>query len=140
MKRTLFGIVALLVVVSLLLVACGTKEPDVSGETVVIFSAAGEEQAVVLEKNFVDFEERTGIDVVIERSGDFETLAVVRSEAGDPYDILNFPQPGLMADMARDGFLVDLGEFLDDDYMLEQYSQSWIDLGTVDGKLAGVWH
>ncbi len=163
MKRSLFTILALLVVVGMVLAACGgttapepteapaaepTKAPEApstgdkpyAGETVVIFTAAGEEQAVLFEKNFVDFEERTGIDVVVERSGDFETLAVVRSEAGDPYDILNFPQPGLMADMARDGFLVDLGEFLDDDYMKTQYSQSWLDLGSVDGSLAGVWH
>jgi alpha-glucoside transport system substrate-binding protein len=116
------------------------EEKPYAGEAVVIFTAAGEEQAVLFEKNFVDFEERTGIDVVIERSGDFETLAVVRSEAGDPYDILNFPQPGLMADMARDGFLADLGEFLDDGYMKTKYSQSWLDLGTVDGALVGVWH
>jgi alpha-glucoside transport system substrate-binding protein len=157
MKRSLFTILVLLVAVSLVLAACGPKpteappaeaaaeappaeEKPYAGETVVIFSAAGEEQAAVFEKNFPAFEERTGIDVVIERSGDFETLAVVRSEAGDPYDILNFPQPGLMADMARDGFLVDLGEFLDDAYMKGQYTQSWLDLGTVDGKLVGVWH
>lgn len=159
MKRSVFSIVALLVVLSMVLAACGateappepteapaaTEAPAVEekpfeGETVIIFSAAGEEQAVVFEQNFVDFEERTGIDVVIERSGDFETLAVVRSEAGDPYDILNFPQPGLMADMSRDGFLVDLGEFLDDDYLQTKYNQSWIDMGIVDGSLAGVWH
>jgi alpha-glucoside transport system substrate-binding protein len=169
MKRNVWFVLGLLVIVSMIAAQCGapaTEAPPAAeteapaeateapaeateapagdtpyaGETVVIFSAAGEEQAAVFEQNFVDFEERTGIDVVIERSGDFETLAVVRSEAGDPYDILNFPQPGLMADMSRDGFLVDLGEFLDDDYLKQQYAQTWIDLGTVDGNLAGVWH
>jgi alpha-glucoside transport system substrate-binding protein len=163
MKRSLFTILAVLVVMTMIVAACApteappepteapaaeptqAEEPAAgdmpyAGETVVVFSAAGEEQAVVFEANFVDFEERTGIDVVVERSGDFETLAVVRSEAGDPYDILNFPQPGLMADMARDGFLVDLSEFIDQDYLLTKYNQSWIDMGTVDGALAGVWH
>ena len=159
MKRSTFSILALLLVVSMVLAACGgttAPEPTTAaaaeapaepagdmpyeGEQVVIFSAAGEEQAAVFEENFVDFEERTGIDVVIERSGDFETLAVVRSEAGDPYDILNFPQPGLMADMSRDGFLVDLWEFLDEEYLQTKYNQSWIDMGIVDGQLAGVWH
>ncbi len=108
--------------------------------TVTIFTAAGEEQAKVFEQNFVDFEARTGIDVVVEGSPDFETLAVVRSEAGDPYDILNFPQPGLMADMAREGYLVDLGQFLKMSDLQKAYAQSWIDLGTVDGKVYGVWH
>ncbi len=103
MKRSVFSIVALLVVLSMLLAACGateappepTKAPEAAepteaaevpegdlpyaGEKVVIFSTAGEEQAAVFEQNFVDFEERTGIDFVVDRSGDFETLSVVRS-------------------------------------------------------------
>lgn len=114
--------------------------PDMSGETVTIFTAAEGEQVTAFESNFADFEAETGIDVVIESSPDFETVALVRAEAGDPYDIYNFPQPGLMADFARSGFLVDLGQFLSQDYMLTKYTQSWIDLGTVDGVLSGVWH
>jgi alpha-glucoside transport system substrate-binding protein len=107
---------------------------------VTIFSAAGEEQLKVLEQNFADFEKRTGIDVVVEGSRNFEELAVVRSEAKDPYDILNFPQPGLMADMGRDGYLVDIGQFISAADLTKAYSQSWIDLGTVNGKVYGVWH
>lgn len=113
---------------------------DFSGETVTIFTAAEGEQVTAFESNFVDFEAETGIDVVVEGSPDFETLALARAEAGDPYDIYNFPQPGLMADFARSGFLADLGQFLTQDYMLTKYTQSWIDLGTVDGTLVGVWH
>lgn len=115
-------------------------EGEFAGETVSIFTAAGEEQVAAFEQSMVPFEEETGIDVVIEGSGDFETLALVRAEAGDPPDIYNFPQPGLMADFARNGFLVDLGQFLTNDYMQQQYAQAWIDLGTVDGTLVGVWH
>jgi alpha-glucoside transport system substrate-binding protein len=133
-------LLSLLIMTSLILTACGGAADDLSGEVVTIFSAGGEEQLVVFEQNFVGFEERTGIDVVVEGSGDFETLAVVRAEAGDPYDILNFPQPGLMASMAKDGFLVDLGEFITDEEMSAAYTQSWIDLGSVDGKVYGVWH
>ncbi|MBX3049439.1 MAG: carbohydrate ABC transporter substrate-binding protein [Anaerolineales bacterium] len=113
---------------------------DFAGETVTIFTAAEGEQVALFQRNFDAFEERTGIEVVVEASPDFETVALVRAEAGDSYDILNFPQPGLMADFARSGFLVDLGGFLSQDYMLTKYTQSWIDLGTVDGSLYGVWH
>ena len=116
------------------------EEMPFAGETVTIFTAAGEEQLRVFEENFVEFEERTGIDVVGEGSPDFETLSVVRAEAGDPPDIYNFPQPGLMASMARDGFLIDLGQFITQEELAEHYSQSWIDLGTVDGTLVGIWH
>ncbi len=116
------------------------EEKPFAGQTVTIFTAADENQIKVFESTFAGFEERTGIDVVVEGSPEFETNAVIRSEAGDPYDILNFPQPGLMADMARDGFLVDLNEFLTPDEIAAAYNQSWIDLGTVDGTLVGLMH
>jgi alpha-glucoside transport system substrate-binding protein len=117
-----------------------TEEESFEGETVTIFTAAEGEQVELFQQNFVQFSEETGIEVVVESSPDFETIALARAEAGDPYDIYNFPQPGLMADFARSGFLVDLGQFLTQDYMLTKYSQSWLDLGTVDGTLSGVWH
>ncbi|HLD94131.1 MAG TPA: ABC transporter substrate-binding protein [Anaerolineales bacterium] len=120
--------------------ATEAPEEDFSGETVTIFTAAEGEQVTAFQSNFVDFQAETGIEVVVEASPDFETLALTRAEAGDPYDIYNFPQPGLMADFARDGLLIDLGQFLSQDYMLTKYTQSWIDLGTVDGVLSGVWH
>jgi len=164
MKSNLMHGLALAAVLSLLLAACGapatptaappveeatsapavqaTSEPAMpfAGETVTIFTPAGDEQARVFEQNFVNFEAETGIDVVVEITPDFESIARVRSEAGDPYDILNFPQPGLMADFARDGFLVDLSSFIDMGDMQGQFAQSWIDMLTVDGAVYGVWH
>jgi alpha-glucoside transport system substrate-binding protein len=131
---------ALLVLVALALGACAPAEESVEGATVTIFTPAGDEQARVFEQNFVNFEAETGIDVFVEITPDFESVARVRSEAGDPYDILNFPQPGLMADFARDGFLVDLTSFIPLSDMQAQYAQSWIDMLTVDGKVYGVWH
>lgn len=116
------------------------EEEDMAGETVTIFTPAGDEQAAVFEQNFADFEAETGIDVVVEITGDFESIARVRCEAGDPHDIYNFPQPGLMADIARTGCLTDLTEFIPLSDMQAQYNQSWIDMLTVDGGVYGVWH
>lgn len=117
-------------------------DPDrpYAGETVTVFSACGEEQCAVFESTFAGFEERTGIDVVVEGSPDFEQLSVVRAEAGDPPEFYNFPQPGLMADMARDGLLVDLGSILDAGEVSAAFNQAYIDTGTVDGTLVGLWH
>lgn len=137
MKR----LVIVIVLVSIAVFAFGRgQSPDEEPAEVTIFNAAGEQQNTVFEENFIAFQERTGIDVLVEGSPDFETLAVVRSEAGDPYDILNFPQPGLMADMARSGHLVDLGQFISNADLNAAYSSSWLDLGSVDGKVYGVWH
>lgn len=115
-------------------------EMPFAGQTVTIFTPAGDEQARVFKLNFADFEARTGITVNVEITGNFEELARVRSEAGDPYDILNFPQPGLMADFAKNGFLTDLSTFIPAADMQAQYAQSWIDMLTVDGGVYGVWH
>ena len=116
------------------------EEMSLEGETVTIFSACGEEQCKVFEENFADFEAKTGIDVVVEGSGDFEQLSVVRAEAGDPPDFFNFPQPGLMADMARDGFLVDYYSFLSQDDVSAGFTDAWVSSGLVDGELVGLWH
>jgi alpha-glucoside transport system substrate-binding protein len=168
MKKS-FLLLSLLVIFAMMLAACGggateapPKEPPaaeeeapaqeeaapaeeeaempLAGETVTIFSACGEEQCNVFQSTFETFIAETGINVVVEGSPDFETLAVVRSEAGDPYDILNFPQPGLMADMARDGYLVDLSSFLSSDEVGAAFSDAWLETGKVDGTLVGLWH
>ena len=142
-----FIFLALMLVLALALGACATATPEpepteesVEGETVTILSACGEEQCKVFEENFADFEAKTGIDVVVEGSGDFEQLAVVRAEAGDPPDFYNFPQPGLMADFHSDGFLVDMYSFLSKDDVSAAFTDAWIEGGTVDGALAGIWH
>jgi alpha-glucoside transport system substrate-binding protein len=139
MKR-LFATMALLVVVALALGACAPAAESVEGATVTVFTPASQEQAAVFEQNFVGFEAETGIDVVVEITGNFEELTRVECDAGNPHDIYNFPQPGLMADVARGGCLTDLSTFLDMDAMQAQYNQSWIDMATVDGGVYGVWH
>lgn len=167
MKKT-FLLLSLLVVFAMLLAACGgsateapagdvpaeeeeaapaeeeeaapEEEMSLAGETVTIFSACGEEQCNVFQSTFEGFIAETGIDVVVEGSSDFETLAVVRSEAGDPYDIINYPQPGLMADMFRDGYLIDLNTFLSDEAVSAAFTDAWLDTGKVDGTLVGLWH
>ena len=87
-----------------------------------------------------DFEAKTGIDVVVEGSGDFEQLSVVRAEAVIPRISSTSPQPGLMADMARDGFLVDYYSFLSQDDVSAGFTDAWVSSGLVDGELVGLWH
>jgi len=135
------GVLASLLVLSLALAACAQATPvSMEGAVVTVFTPAGDEQARVFEQNFVDFEAETGIDVVVEITGNFEELTRVECDAGNPHDIYNFPQPGLMADIARGGCLTDIGTFIDMGDMQAQYAQSWIDMLTVDGSVYGVWH
>ncbi|MEN9223348.1 MAG: extracellular solute-binding protein, partial [Thermostichus sp. BF3_bins_97] len=103
---------SLVLATSLLACAPQPQQSD-TAQRVTIFGAFVEEDARRFEASMRPFEERTGIRVEYEGSGDFETLITVRMEGGDPPDIIAFPQPGLMVEYAREGRLVDLGEVLD---------------------------
>ena len=58
------------------------------------------------------FEEATGIDVKYIGTKEFEAIISVAVDAGDPPDIADFPQPGLLAHFARQGKVVDVTTFM----------------------------
>jgi alpha-glucoside transport system substrate-binding protein len=109
------------------------------GTEVSVFTVWVEAEGESFQAVLDSFSEQTGIEVIHEGSPDFSTLITVRVEAGDAPDLAVFPQPGLMASLARDGAVVDLGQFMDMEQLQADYIQSWIDLGTVDGQLAGIF-
>src|SRR3989337_3948937 len=121
MKHAMGLLALVLLAVALVCWAQATPE-SMEGAVVTIFTPAGDEQARVFEQNFANFEAETGIDVVVEITGNFEELTRVECDAGNPHDIYNFPQPGLMADVARGGCLTDLGTFIDMGDMQAQYN------------------
>ena len=65
------------------------------------------------------------------------TVLSTAVEGGNPPDIAALPQPGFMTDFAQRGALkpIDFAE----DKIREGYSDSWLELGTVDGKLYGLF-
>jgi alpha-glucoside transport system substrate-binding protein len=117
-----------------------TEGEDLSGTTVNIFGALVDQDAQRFSASMEPFEEATGIDVVYEGSGDFETLITVRAEGGSPPDIAAFPQPGLAADLVAGGLIYDVADWLGMDYLQEQYNDAWLDLAEIGGIQAGVWY
>ncbi len=85
------------------------------------------------------FEAATGIDVQYEGTRDLPTLITTRLEAGNPPDIVSPSGLGLMNDLASDGNLVDLKKVLDMDTVKEDYNQTWLDLGTYEDGLYGLY-
>lgn len=53
-------------------------------------------------------------------------------ESGTIEDIVNFPQPGTMASYAKQGKIVDLNMFINEDWLKENYNQGFIDTNTVE--------
>ncbi len=114
------------------------------GTKVTAFGAFADADEVKFNENVKDFEDKTGIDIQYESSKQFEVTISTRVDAGNPPDIVDFPQTGLMGTIAKTGKLIDLHTFMSDDYLKGQYLQSWLDMATKpdkDGKpvMAGVW-
>jgi alpha-glucoside transport system substrate-binding protein len=111
------------------------KKTQLNGEQITIFGPwLGPDQELV-ESVLAYFAAATGADVRYTGSDSFEQQVVVDLEAGSAPNISIFPQPGLASDMAKRGFLTDLGaenaSWLKDNYAA---GQSWVDLGTYAGK------
>jgi alpha-glucoside transport system substrate-binding protein len=85
------------------------------------------------------FEEQTGITVEYEGSRDLNAILTTRVQGGNPPDLAGLPGPGQMAELARDGKLVDLAGVVDQQALREQYAEDWIRLGTVENKLVGIF-
>ena len=146
MSRTLRGFGATIAAVALVAAGCGgdgdgggPAEGSLKGETVeVVGSWTGAEQEKM--KMVLDaFAERTGAKVTYTSGGD-DIAAFIGSqiEGGTPPDVALLPQPGLLNDLAAQGALKPVSEKVEA-AVDENYAEVWKTLGSVDGKLYGVW-
>lgn len=120
-------------------VSCGEGGDRPTSSTVTILGSITGDGQDTLEQVFTPFTEQTGIQVVYEGTDAFATILPVRVDGGNPPDLALFPQPGLMADLARAGQLIPLDTFLNNDSLNTAYTPDWLDLGRVDGQLYGLW-
>jgi len=136
----------LLVALAGLIGACGGKSGGASptsggkigGKVSVLATWGGSEQASFLAM-IKPFEDQTGVEVDYEGTRDLNAVLTARVQGGNPPDLAGLPGPGQMADLARAGKLTDLSKVLDASAMKQQYSDSWLQLGQVDGKQAGIF-
>lgn len=120
--------------------AAAAELPNLSGQTInVIGLWSGDEQRS-FEAVLARFVELTGADVVYSPTPDnLATVLGTRVEGGNPPDIAILPNPGLVQDFARRGFLVPIEEVAGD--LVDQYyAPVWRELGSVDETLYGVWY
>ncbi len=125
-----------------LLVGCqsANEESDSSKKQVTILGVIVGEQQRKLEEALAPFREQTGIEIVYEGTDTFATTLPIRVDSGNPPDLAMFPQPGLMADFAREGKLIPLKSFMTPEQLQSAYADSWLELGSVDDTLYGVWY
>jgi alpha-glucoside transport system substrate-binding protein len=117
---------------------------EFSGTSVSMTGPFTDEDAVKFDNAMAEFEEMTGIDIQYEGTKEFEATISVRVDAGDAPDIVDFPQPGLLANFVSQGAVIDVSTFIPQEYLQGQYNQSWLDMAIMEGPdgpvTAGVWH
>jgi alpha-glucoside transport system substrate-binding protein len=159
-KRIAFAAVSL----SLVLAACGSDssssgntsgnstpdsilngeikcEQQYKGKTVEVFSPVRDSDT---DKPIADYVaayqplvDCTGVTIKWSGTDQFETEINVRLQGGNPPDVIDFPQPGLLASLARKGSLIefpaDLAKHTQNDFQA-----GWDVYATVDGKVYAI--
>lgn len=103
-----------------------------SGKTVSIYSPIRDTEADLFEQTWKKFSECTGIKISYEGTGEFEAQIQVRVDGGDAPDLAFFPQPGLLKRFAEADKLKPAPDKVKTK-ATENWSESWINYGTVDG-------
>lgn len=113
------------------------------GTTVSMSGPFTDNDAVKFNESVKEFESKTGIDIQYEGSKEFEASISIRVNGGNPPDVVDFPQPGLLANFVKNGKSLDLSKVLDMSKVKANYVQSWLDMGTMTGPkgsiIAGIW-
>ncbi len=110
-----------------------------SQSVTILGQFTGQEQ-INFEAALRPFEEETGIDVIYESSDSFASLLRMRAGVLNFPDLAVFSQPGLMAEFAESGDLVPLSDFMEPRELKAAYSDSWLDLGSVEDEPYAIWY
>jgi alpha-glucoside transport system substrate-binding protein len=118
---------------------------EFDGTTVTVDGPFVNPDDLLFAESMSAFEEATGITVNYIGDKEFEGRLSIAVDAGNPPDIVDFPQPGLLANFARQGHIVDPTTFISEEWLQQQYNASWLEMGMVtdpDGEpmTGGVWH
>lgn len=107
---------------------------NLDGQTLKIFGPWRGEDQVLVESMLAYFTAASGVKVEYSSSENYEQQIVIDTEAGSPPDIAVLPQPGLIADLVKKGFVSPLGEDTQK-WLGENYAagESWVGLGSYAG-------
>lgn len=99
---------------------------------------SGEDELPNWESMVAPFVEETGCTIEVESTRDLVPVLTTRVEAGNPPDIAGVPSFGAIRTFLEEGDVVPL-DFLDQDRLLEQFGEVWVEMGTFDGTLYGIF-
>jgi alpha-glucoside transport system substrate-binding protein len=117
---------------------------EFSGTTVTATGPFVDQDAQKFNDTMADFESKTGITIQYNGSKEFEASIKAAIEGGNAPDVIDFPQPGLLASFAAEGKITDLSQYLNVDAIKANYNPYWIDQSMMPGAdgtpiMAGIW-
>jgi len=116
---------------------------EMAGTVVTMMGPFTDADEVKFNESIAEFEGWTGIDIQYTGTKEFEAIISAQVEGGAGPDIVDFPQPGLLKSLVQDGYGIDVSTVLDNDWLKENYLQSWLDMAMMpspDGEImAGIW-
>jgi len=123
--------------------SCGSRAATpraLRGERVEVLGVWEGAEAAAFEAVLRPFERETGADVTFTSTAGEDIGAVLdrRLAGGDPPDLALLPQPGLLDRYARRGSLHPIGGVVGEE-VARGWSRAWRALGSVDGRLYGLW-
>jgi alpha-glucoside transport system substrate-binding protein len=113
---------------------------EYDGETVEVLGQWIEAEGQSFDDSLKAFRDATGINVVYSGISNYETVLNVRVDGGLAPDIAQLAQSGNMRSFQSAGKLIDLTTVLDLDTIAADYNAGFVDAGSVDGKLYGLYY
>lgn len=134
-------VLALSLVASMVATGCSgqVRQPPGQGEGIGSVSVIGVWGGTELE-NFQrvaqGWEEESGGSMEFEGTRDLSAILTARVQGGNPPDVAILPNPAMIEQFRDD--LQPLDDAVDLEQLQQDYSQDWIDQGSVDGRLVGL--
>ena len=116
--------------------AAPASSDGLAGTSVTVFGPeSSDEEAGALQDALDAFAAESGIEITYTGNRDAADMINTQVAGGNPPDIFVFPQPGKLADFARDGSVLPLPA---DVASSMEWSDAWTSFGNVDGTQYGV--
>ena len=145
-SRFLAGLLALTVALAMPMTACapGGEGDGGDGESeeignVSVMGVWGGTELEAFQNVVKGWEDETGGTMQFEGTRDLSAILRARVQGGNPPDIAVLPNPALLQQFGQAGNLKPLDDAVDMDQLEQDYSEDWIEQGSVDGQLYGIF-
>ncbi len=105
---------------------------DLTGKTITYYTTVGDEEKATWLGGFKPFEDCTGATIQWDGSKEFEAQIKVSIASGNPPDVANFPQPGLISSVVNETGAVKPAPQIVADAVDANYNEAFKGYGTVN--------